>query len=272
MNAGAYNFIVSATLLIPLLAGLAAAWLVNYLADVLPETLRLSRPVCANPDCRQPFGWGDYLLLRRCRSCGRRRGGRALAVIVFLAALSVYLWLDPPARLGYGFALLLLSYLALVTLIDLEHRLILRPVSVAGLLICTAAGLLLHGWQSTLAGFAAGFGLMMLFYLVGLLFNRLRARRLGQEAGEAEEAFGSGDVTLGALLGLLLGWPLIWAAILLGLLLYGVISLAIILVLLLLQRYRERAWRTFVPLGPGFILIAFLMIYFPSVIAALLPK
>ncbi|MEZ0395213.1 MAG: prepilin peptidase [Anaerolineales bacterium] len=263
---------MDAILLFPLLIGLVAGWLVNYLADVLPDTLRLSRPACPNPDCRQPFGWDDYLLLRRCRSCGRRRGGRAVGIILFLAAMSVYLWGNPPSRLGYWPALLLLAYLTLVALIDLEQRLILRPVSIAGLLICAAAGLLLHGWQSTLYGLAAGFGIMMLFYLIGLLFNRLRARRLGQETGEDEEAFGSGDVTLGALLGLLLGWPLIWAAVLLGLLLYGIISLLIILVLLLLQRYRQQAWRTYVPLGPGFILVAFLMIYFPSVVAALLPK
>ncbi len=256
----------------PFLAGLAAAGLVNYLADVLPHSLRLTRPVCANPHCRQPFAWGDYLLLRRCRACGQRRGPRALLVIFLLVSVSLYLWFEPPSRLGYGAGLLLFAYLSLVALIDLEHRLILRGLSLAGLVLCAAAGWLLHGWQSTLLGFLAGFGIMLIFYLLGLLFTRLRARRLGQDPKEAEEAFGSGDVTLGSLLGLLLGWPLIWGGLLLGLLLYGALSLLIILGLVFLRRYQQHAWTMFLPLGPGFILMTVLMIYFPALIAALLPK
>jgi hypothetical protein len=267
-----YNLIVSGTIAFPLLAGLAAAWLVNYLADVLPHTLRLTRPACPNPDCRQPLPWGEYLLLRRCRSCGRRRGRRPVLVILLLAAISIYLWAEPPADLGYWPALLLFAYLTLVALIDLEHRLILRSLSIAGLLICAAAGILLHGWQSALYGLLAGFGVMAVFYLFGMLFTRLRARRLGEDPRQAEEAFGSGDITLGSLLGLLLGWPLIWGGLLLGLLLYGILSLLILLGLVLLRRYRQHAWTMFLPLGPGFILMAVLMIYFPALVSAFLPK
>lgn len=263
--------IMDVLVIFPLLAGLAAAGLVNYLADVLPHTLRLTRPVCASADCHQPFAWRDYLFLRRCRACGRRRGVRAILVIFLLASVSIYLWFTPPGRLGYGLGLLLFAYLLLVALIDLEHRLILRPLSLAGLVLCSAGGLLLHGWQNTLLGFLAGFSIMFIFYLVGMLFTRLRARRLGQDPKEAEEAFGSGDVTLGSLLGLLLGWPLIWSGLLLGLLLYGLISLFLILGLALLRRYQQHAWTMFLPLGPGFILMAVLMIYFPALVAALLP-
>lgn len=264
-------FNVDALVILPLFAGLAAAGLVNYLADTLPHTLRLTRPVCAGAECHQPFAWRDYLLLRRCQTCGRRRGGRFLLVILLLTSASIYLWSAPPDRLGYWPGLLLFAYLLLVALIDLEHRLILRPLSLVGLVLCGAGGLLLHGWQSTLFGLLAGFGIMFIFYLVGMLFTRLRARRLGQDPKEAEEAFGSGDVTLGSLLGLLLGWPLIWGGLLLGLLLYGLISLFLILGLALLRRYQQHAWTMFLPLGPGFILVALLMIYFPALVAALLP-
>jgi len=159
-----------------------------------------------------------------------------------------------------------------VALIDLEHRLVLRLVSIAGLDVCAGAGILMRGWQDTLFGLLGGIAIMLVFYLVGMIFTRLRARRLGQNAQEAEEAFGSGDVTLGGLLGLFLGWPLIAYDILLGLLLYGAISLFIILALALANRYREQAWTIFLPLGPGFILVALSMIYLPELLIAVVPK
>jgi leader peptidase (prepilin peptidase)/N-methyltransferase len=263
---------VNISLLIPLACGLAAAWLVNYLADVLPHTLRLSQPACANPDCKQPLAWQDYLLLRGCRHCGRRRGPRTFLVIALMLASAFYLWFTPPAYLGFWAGMAAYTYFILVALIDLEHRLILRIVSIVGLLVSAGAGLLMRGWQSTLFGLLGGFAIMMVFYLIGMIFTRLRAKRLGQDPHEAEEAFGSGDVTLGSLLGLFLGWPLIWYDILLGLLLYGAISFLIILVLALVNRYKQQAWMIFIPLGPGFILVAILMVYLPNLLIALVPK
>jgi len=267
-----YNACVDISLLIPLICGLAAAWLVNYLADVLPHTLRLGQPACANPDCKQPFPWRDYLLLRGCRHCGRRRSLRTYLMVAFVAAAAVHLWTSPPARLGFSAGLVAFTYFTLVALIDLEHRLVLRLVSIAGLVVCAGAGILMRGWQDTLFGLLGGIAIMLVFYLVGMIFTRLRARRLGQNAQEAEEAFGSGDVTLGGLLGLFLGWPLIAYDILLGLLLYGAISLFIILALALANRYREQAWTIFLPLGPGFILVALSMIYLPELLIAVVPK
>ena len=121
-----------------------------------------------------------------------------------------------------------------------------------------------------LIGGAAGFAILGIFYLFGKLFVRLRLRRHGTLA-DGEEALGSGDVTLAIILGLMLGWPLIWFGILLGVLLAGAVSLSIILILLITKRYGKNAFMVFIPLGPGFILVALLLVYFPYVIAALLP-
>jgi len=257
-------------LFIPIFFGLLAGGLINYLADVLPHTTRLSQPLCLNPDCRVSFHWKDYLLLHRCPKCGRGRGLRTYATLVLAEALSLFIWFSPPHTLGFGLGLLVLTYLLLVTVIDLEHRLILRPLSIAGLILAALAGLYARGWLSTLIGGAAGFAIMFVFYLLGKLFTRWRARRLGKV--DNEEALGSGDVTLATILGLLLGWPLIWFGLLLGILFSGVIGLVIIIALLVTRRYKTQALNVFIPYGPFFILSTFLLIYAPMWMSSIVQK
>jgi leader peptidase (prepilin peptidase) / N-methyltransferase len=259
-----YNKNMSFLFLFPALLGIIAALVVNYLADVLPVTLRLSRPVCSNPECREPFAWTDYLVLHRCRKCSKTRGWRTYLLLVLCVLSSVYLWFSHPAKLGFGLSLLVLTYFYVVALIDLEHHDVLRSLSVAGLALTGLTGLLMHGWLSTLLGGLAGFAIMYFFYLFGKLFTRLRARRLGQDPREAEEALGSGDVTLATILGLFLGWPLTWFGILLGVLFAGFISLVIILVLVIARKYRQNVLMVFIPFGPAFILSTVLLVYLPN--------
>ena len=59
-------------------------------------------------------------------------------------------------------AWVLLLYFGVVTVIDLEQRLILHPVSLVGAVIGLVVGFWLHGWVDTLAGGAAGFLMMFL--------------------------------------------------------------------------------------------------------------
>lgn len=259
------------TIVIPLLLGWLVGWLVNYLADVLPVTLKFSRPACLNPACRQPYAWGRYLLLRSCPACGRRRSWRVYAVQGICVVAAVYLWLHPPARIDFALGLILFGYLLTVAVIDLEHRLILSPLSLVGLILAAILGVLAHGWADTLIGGVAGFLIMYLFYLVGKVFAKIRARRLGAEA-DAEEALGSGDVTLVTLLGLLLGWPLIWFALLMAILAAGLCSLVILGIALLRGRYRQQAFNIFIPYAPFFIVSAMFIVYFPQVLHALLPR
>ena len=272
------------SLLIPIFLGLLAGGLINYLADVLPHTLRLSRPLCLNPDCKAAFRWTDTLLLRRCSKCGRGCSLRTYAVLILAEALSIFIWFSPPHTLGFALGLAVLTYLLLVTVIDLEHRLILRPLSLAGLILAALAGIYVRGWLSTLIGGAAGFGIMFVFYLFGRLFTRWRLRRLGTADQEppnyrgepsnygGEEALGSGDVTLATILGLLLGWPLIWFCLLMGVFIAGIVSLLILARLLISKQYRQKALMVFIPYGPPFILSAILMVYFPHWMVYLAPR
>ena len=75
----------------------------------------------------------------------------------------------------------------------------------------------------TLLGGLGGLLIMLAFYGLGVLFTRIRAKRLlamGQEPDD-EEALGSGDVILVTILGFIVGWPLIWLCLLYGILLGG---------------------------------------------------
>jgi prepilin signal peptidase PulO-like enzyme (type II secretory pathway) len=262
---------MSVSILIPILAGIVTASIVNYLADVLPHTLRLTRPTCPDPQCGAVFSWGNYLLLRDCSQCGKRSRLRPIAIYLAAIAAAVYLWLNPPEKIGFSLGLLAFAYLGLVALIDLEHHLILLPLTLAGLLIAAGTGILMHGWLATLFGGLVGFGILYAFYLFGKVFTRMRARRLGQDPKEVDEALASGDVTVATILGLFLGWPLIWFGLLLGALLAGIASIIIIAAAVIQKRYKEKALMIFIPLGPAFITGALFLVYFPNWIVALLP-
>jgi hypothetical protein len=260
-----YNENMDIGLVIPLIAGWVGGWVVNYLADVLPITRRLSPPTCRH--C-------DALFFRRCHACGKQRRVRTWIVQFLLIAASLYIWTSPPGKIGFALGLLLLLYFSMDFVIDLEHRLILHKTSIFGALLGLGVGTLRQGLVSTLIGGLAGFGIMFLFYLFGLLFARMRARRM-RAAGQAtddEEALGAGDVILSTVLGLTLGWPMIWFGLLFGILLGGAISVLLLLGLFVTGKYKEKAWMVFIPYGPYFILSAFLLIYLPTWIKMLVPK
>jgi len=256
------------SLFVPIILGLLAGYLINYLADVLPDNLKLTRPICKNPDCRNPIKWSDYFLFRRCSNCQKKRPFRVLLVFLITLSMAITIWVSPPAKLGFWLGFLLFIYLFLVALIDFETRLVLRILSLIGFVLCLVLGLQQRTWQSTLLGGAVGFGIMFVFYLLGGLFTRWRNKRLGN-AQDGEEALGSGDVTLATILGLLLGWPLIWFNLLLGILLAGVFSLLMIFALIISRKYKSMM--VFIAYGPFFILVAILLIYFPAWVSALLP-
>lgn len=247
--------------------GLVVGMLVNYLADVLPLEPMVARPACRNVECREPLHWRDYLLLRRCPKCKKTRSVRTWILLVVMIASGAFLWLVPPRGIGPVGSLVVLAYLLTVAIIDLETHLILRPLSITGLVICSAAGMIMRGWKSTLIGGAGGFAIVFAIYLLGKLYSRIRFK----SGGIGDEAFASGDVTLALLLGLLVGWPLIWFNLLVGILLSGLVGVLVILGMLIARRSGRQAMMTFIPLGPGFILATILIIYFPFLLSLVVP-
>jgi prepilin signal peptidase PulO-like enzyme (type II secretory pathway) len=241
-------------ILLPILLGILAGYFVNYIGDVLPFTRRFSQPAC--PHCGQAITWKNYLLYRPCNSCGTKRRLRSIIVPVFYLIVTIYLWLAPPSRLGFYLAFLISIYLGVILVIDIEHRLIMHPVSIAGAVLALGTGIYIHGPAPTLIGGAVGFGSMLAFYFLGEVFSRYMSKRRRQAIEEV--ALGFGDVNLSGISGLFLGWPVILAGLLFTIFAGGFASLMVILFMLIRKRYQAF---TPIPYAPFLILAIIFYLY-----------
>jgi leader peptidase (prepilin peptidase)/N-methyltransferase len=243
------------------LIGVVLGWVVNWLADTLPDNRQLSTPVCHA--CQQPTPWRIFLLYLPCPQCGKPRQPRAFLVMAAMLSLAIWMALVPPTRLGLWVGLLLLAYFMLVTVIDMEHRLVLHVVSLVGAIGGVVLGTALRGQTdffqgllNSILGGAAGFLMMLVLYYLGELFNRWMSRLRGQQIDEV--AMGFGDVTLSGVLGLMVGWPDVAGMLLVGIILGGLISGLYLAVSLLARRYQMF---TAIPYAPFLILAAMMFLY-----------
>jgi len=246
-----------------ILMGFLGGWLVNYLSDVLPTQRKLTKPHC--PHCEKTLTWQGYFTLRPCPACHKNPRPRVFLLLALGIVLSIWLWQNPPAKLGFWLGWVILVYFGVVAVIDLEHRLILHTVSLFGFALGLGSGIYLHGFSSALLGGGVGFGVMLLFYLVGILFARYRAKQRGLD--DDEEALGFGDVMLSGALGLLLGFPRIIFGLVFGVMAGGIFSLLIILFLLATKKYESMT--VFIAYGPYLLLGAFILLYTPKVLTIL---
>ena len=241
--------------------GVIAGMLINYLSDVLPVTRRFTHPICLH--CGETQTHQNYFLWpRRCPACGTRRSVRTWIVVIAFPALLYWLWVTPDSRMHYGFwiGFLVLAYFFLVTVIDVEHRLILHPVSWVGAFLFGLIGVLTNGWQSTLIGGTIGYMAMLALFFFGGLFARAAGRLRGTPIDEV--ALGFGDVNLTGVLGLLLGWPNIAMGVIISIFSAGAFTLGYLVILVLLRRYRVFMA---IPYGPFLVLGGFMVLFAPAV-------
>lgn len=212
--------------------GLLVGGVLNALADTMPHKERLRAPGCAHCHVqRRPLVWLTtlgYLLDRgRCPSCGAPLPLRAALVELGTAVVFAFLY----NRYGLtGHMLLLSVYMAiliLITVIDLEHRLVLNRVIGPAILLALIAGPFTPdlNWKRMLVGGVVGF---MSFYIVAVL-------RPG--------AMGAGDVKLAAFIGLITGFPVVILALFVTIFAGGLISLFLVVT-------RIRSMRDYIPYGP----------------------
>jgi len=244
-------------------AGLSLGVLVNLLADSVPRTRKPAAPRCHA--CGAPRPWPAWSALvglaavnSRCRYCGAWRGWRAVAVELAAIAGTAMIYLRDPAGWPVATGIVAGFVFLLITVIDVEHRLILHVVSLPS---AVALGVLrsldpAQGPVKTLAGGAAGFLALLVMYLFGQVFGRWIASRRGRPIDEVP--FGFGDVMLGGVLGLALGWPGIVVGIFLGIFAAGLFSLGFLLVHLARRRY---AAFLAIPYGPFLVLGAAFVLY-----------
>jgi leader peptidase (prepilin peptidase)/N-methyltransferase len=240
--------------LIHLVLGMIAAWLVNYLSDILPRYRKLVASPC--PACQKELDWQYYFALSPCRECGARPPTRHWLVLVVVPGLAVLLRYFPAPVLGQVGGIFWLAYFALIVVIDMEHRLILHPVSFVGAVVGLLTGSLAHGVLNTLIAGAAGFGIMLVFYYFGELLVRMLSKRRGEEITEV--ALGFGDVNLAGIMGLLLGWPGVVGGLVLTIILGGVGSGIFLIAQVVRKKYQ--AYQA-LPYGPFLVLSIVILVY-----------
>jgi leader peptidase (prepilin peptidase)/N-methyltransferase len=253
-----YNTCMLMTILY-LVLGILGAGLVNYLSDMLPRFRKVGAPIC--PHCGEKIGWKFYWRFSSCDQCGTGPTLRHWLVLISLPILAVLMHYFPPPVLGNGWQVLWLVYFGLVVVIDLEHRLILHPVSLVGAVLGFLAGMEAHGILDTVIGGVGGFGIMLFFYLMGELFIRFLSKRRGEEIQEV--ALGFGDVNLAGVIGTILGWPGIVGGIFVAVLLGGFISGIFLMIQLIRKEYQ--AYQA-LPYGPFLVISVFLLLYISSLV------
>lgn len=248
--------------------GWACGAFVNYLSDVLPYRRRFARPFCLA--CQAPVPPVNYFFWpRRCPACTKPRPARTWLVEAVFVALTLWTWFRPSEMLGFWLGLAVMVFFGVVVVIDIEHRLILHPVSLVGAALGLLVGVIVYGTRLTneptaeasLFGLAAGtlpfglaksllgglfgFGIMFVFFYLGNLLAKLIGRLRGEPVGE--DALGYGDVILSGVLGLMVAWDRIIYALFLGVLAGAIFSAGYLIFKTLARKYQLF---TAIPYGP----------------------
>lgn len=176
---------------------------------------------------------------------------------IFIWVLSIWMvyWIQSyPVRMDFGLSWLVFVILGVITVIDIEYRVVLFETVLVSGIIFFAIGFVRHGFLSTLSGGVLGFLIMFGLYWLGKIVLKIRNKAPSLE----EEALGFGDVNLFAVLGLLLGSPAIIAALWIGIFSAGLFSLVLVARLMLTKQYRSNLA---IPYAPFLIFGAFALLY-----------
>lgn len=217
-----------------LFVGVIAGGIVNILADDLPHRRNPGMPTYPDGTPRPPKAWlGLTAFLfglrtppphivaqysEEVREKHKREDSSKLSwrypiveVATPVLMIATYLIMRDTPEINTPQIILWIIYMAifvLITVIDMEHKLILFVVMIpSGILAFLDALLLptpLPTLESALAGGLVGFVIFFVFYQGGFLFTYIMGRARGEEINTV--AFGFGDVMMITLSGLMLGF------------------------------------------------------------------
>jgi prepilin signal peptidase PulO-like enzyme (type II secretory pathway) len=250
------------SVVIVMVLGVLAGVLVNVLADDLPRRRWPTRPHYPDDSPRPFIAWSGITAVltgnRRAPS-GAKLPWRHLLVEIVVPLLMVMVLLitanDPEvSSLQRAFYYVYMALFVLITVIDIEHRLILFVVIIPSCLLAIADAVLTPMRQTpdlrtALMGGALGFGVFFVLYLGGILFSYVIAKIRGYDLPEV--AFGYGDVMLATLCGLILGWQPLIVAMFITVFLGALGALIYLIVRSMLGRYDMF---TPLPYGPYIVL------------------
>ena len=234
--------------------GASVGSFLNVAADRLPAGGSVVTPRSYCDSCKRPLGNLElipvfsYLLLRgKCRRCGVSIPPRFMAVEAATAFLFILIYLKYGMGVQFFVLAAAVSMLIVVSIIDLEHGLILNRVIYPTIVVLMV---LAPFWpelglsrsflgNSGMAGsmassLVAGGGAFLLFLAIILLFP---------------SGMGGGDVKLAGAVGLLVGFPQVLLALWLA-----IVSGGLVAIFLLITRKRGR--KDAIPFGPFLALSA----------------
>jgi len=239
--------------LLAALLGVLVGGLINVLADDLPARDRPRPPHYPDGTPRPRSAWlGLSAFLTGQRhppgAPSARLSWRYPLVELVTALAYVVLALgyaDEPSVWAW---FVYVAVLLLITVIDVEHRLILFvvviPASVFALIVAAVAPPPDKSFWDFALGGAVGFGVFFLMFLGGVAFNAL--------THNPEVAFGFGDVMLAMLSGLILGWQAFIVATFITVVVGGLGALIYIVGRMLVGRRYTRF--TPLPYGPYIVI------------------
>ncbi len=180
----------------------------------------------------------SYLLLGgKCRSCGVKISPIYPAVESAIGLLITLAYLHFGLSVEFLVTAVVSTVLVIVTVIDLQHRIIPDKITLPGIVFGFAAGFYLEGWRDSLIGFFVGGGL---FYLIAVL---------------SRGGMGGGDIKFIAAAGALVGWQKVLLIIFIGALSGSVVGIA-------LMALKGGTRKSMIPFGPFLALGTLVVLYF----------
>lgn len=189
---------------------------------------------------------------------------RVVVVEILYTILVTWLWFYTPKSVEVWWGYPVLIYFGVVMVMDIEFRVVLHPISIAGAVLGAFVGIYMRGLWVTILGGVIGFVVMFLLFKLGELFMRIVNRRRDEIIDEV--ALGFGDVNMSGVVGLFLGWPPIVLGLLFAIFTAGIFSIFFVLVSAVFKRFRAFAA---MPYAPFLAISALVMLFFPELVIRL---
>lgn len=235
-------------MIIPIILYVLLGWLVglaiNHAADILPKRETVFQwPKCLSCGTKRPLpawsAWLAYLTGQQTCQCGQIRPTRIRSLIIEIVTPAFFVFLITYYGISVylGWVTLYTAILILITVTDLEHRLIFNVVILPSILLSIAGAFVtdIPPWPVALVGGGAAF---VVVYIAALL---------------SRGGLGEGDVTLSAFLGLIIGFPYILLSLGFGVFLGGFVAALLLIT-------RRVGMKTFIPYGPFLTITGWIML------------
>ena len=256
------------------LIGLIAGVIVNALADDLPMRESPQLPHYSDGTTRPPLAWSGiiaFLSGKRTAANGAKLSWRhPLAELLTIALMILTAnradTLSDFDTLQLVFWLIYVAIFVLITVIDIEHKLILFVVIIPSAVIALADTLVTSyepNIVDALIGAGGGFVVFFLMYNGGFLFTYAMGKLRGKEIKEI--AFGYGDVMMATLSGLILGWQFLIFALVITIILGAAGALLYIISRRLLGA--KYSMFTALPYGPYIVAGTIITMLYPEQVA-----